>query len=666
MQERQWCDYTHTALAPFSRLARWPLLVFAAAVGLVYYESLRLPLSFDDAWMMRLVRDYAPLDLFLRTANSGYYRPVMLAYYRVATLFGAAGPLLLHALCLVMHSLNSWRLTRAVGCVLPEAPPGAAWMSGALFALLPFAVQEVAVAAGLNHLIALFFMLLALETYARMRSEGASARRAAALLMLCLVAVLANEIALSVVGLLAVVELFFIWRQPQPLALAARLRQAWPLLAVTAAMALYGVIYALIPKGASPAFQLTAEGVALRLLYALQTLTYPFSLALTPLLSGAANVLAASATLFLVVTLLLRRDRSRVAIFGLLLFGAGAALPVLRLESDYVYHAPRVFYVAGAGVAVLWAGVLAQLPKTGLRAAALLALCAIGIWHVRDQIRVQANASEPVAAVARNAAQMQPGQTLLMLNMAEWVAVPRNRFPLFSEGAIVMASYVGGSDLPFSNLGIDRDVRLARFTTPDAGLPYAYQTFGEPVAAEALPDLMGAAARVLLTSYGPTALRTEWIGGAQAPAQHALHFTVEGVLGLSAYHVQPCRTGWVLALQWRRIGATAADAPPTWSAFAQALGPGGVRVAQQDGAPLRGLLPFARLPKDADMMERRWLMIESGATAEQQQLGARLYVGIYDYQTGTRLPMRLADGSRPDGDAFALDLPPLDSAVACE
>ena len=209
-------------------------------------------------------------------------------------------------------------------------------------------------------------------------------------------------------------------------------------------------------------------------------------------------------------------------------------------------------------------------------------------------------------------------------------------------------------------------MRLARFTTPDAGLPYAYQTFGEPVGVEALPDLMGDAARVLLTRYGATALHTEWIGGAQAPAQRAPQFTVEGTLGLSAYHVQPCRTGWVLALQWRRLDATAADAPATWSAFAQVLGSNGARMAQQDGAPLRGLMPFARLPKDADMMERRWLMIEPGSDPRERQTGARLLLGVYDYQSGARLPLQLADGSRPDGDAFALDLPALDSAVACE
>ncbi len=663
---RRWCRYTQTELAPFARLARWPLLVFAAAIGLAYFESLRLPLSFDDAWMMRLVRDYSPLDLFLRTANSGYYRPVMLAYYRVATLFGASGPLLLHVLCLMVHSLNSWRLTRVLGRVLPEAPASVAWMSGAIFALLPFAVQEVAVAAGLNHLIALLFMLLAVERYAIMRTEGASARQTAALLVLCLAAVLANEIALSVIGLLAVVELFFIWRQPQPVAMTARLRQAWPLLAAITVMALYAVAYALIPKGESPAFQLTAVGVAQRSLYALQTLTFPVSLALTPLLSGTANVIAASAMLFVAAILLMRRDRSQVVLFGLLLFGAGAALPVLRLESDYVHHAPRVFYVAGAGVAFMWAGVLAQLPKAGMRAAAMLVLCAIGIWHVRDQIRVQANASEPVAVATRNAAQMQPDQTLLMLNMPEWVAVPRNRFPLFSEGAIVMASYVGGSDLPFSNLGIDRDVRLARFTTPDAGLPYAYQTFGELVPVDALPELMSDSARVLLTRYDATALRTEWIGGAQSPAQRAPYFTVEGALGLSAYHVQPCRTGWVLALQWRRLDANAPDAPATWSAFAQVLDLNGTRMAQQDGAPLRGLLPFARLPRGADMMERRWLMIEPGIGISDQQPGPRVLIGLYDYQSGARLPLRLADGSRPDGDAFALDLPALDPAAACE
>lgn len=54
--------------------------LIAVLVVCIYWQTLAVPVSFDDAWGMRLVRDFSWLELFTNTANFGYYRPLYLAW----------------------------------------------------------------------------------------------------------------------------------------------------------------------------------------------------------------------------------------------------------------------------------------------------------------------------------------------------------------------------------------------------------------------------------------------------------------------------------------------------------------------------------------------------------------------------------------------------------
>ncbi|MFC1466112.1 MAG: hypothetical protein ACFLMY_14825 [Candidatus Brachytrichaceae bacterium NZ_4S206] len=640
---------------------RWLIapLVLVSAVVVVYWPSLSLPLSFDDAWSVRMARDFTLLDLFTRTQNFGYYRPLYLAYYRLAAAAGAFGPLLLHVLCIATHAANALLLLKFVPAMLGRRAAGLAFGAAFLFALNPFAVQAVALPAGLNHLLALLFIQLAMLGYARARSLETTSRRAAwwiGCLGLCILAFLSNEIGLSVAGFALAYELV------RAMHMRRWAREAWSFLIVAGLAGAYAILYQLIPKGESPEFTFTIGDAVVRALIALQTLTYPLTLLLSPLgLPAEAAVLLATALLLLSCALVLRSDMGDAVLMGLLIFVAAVALPMLRLPTGYVQNAPRVFYVASAGVAITWASLaLAWVVRLAPHARGIAAgtvIAAIGLagaWHVRDQQAFLAHANEPVKAIALAGAQLTPGEKLLAINAPEWVAPPSRRFPMFYEGAIVLADYVEGSDLTLANTGLDRDVRLIQFPLPgDPSRPYAFQTFGEAFDPAQLRD----AARVLQTHYPSEGPRTEWIGGATAqhPAQVAVAFA--GGLALVQYDIQPCRDGWVVSLQWRGAPSTR-ELAPTLSAFVQVMDANGTKLAQKDGAPLQGLLPFAQLPDDHDIVDRR-ILIAPGAA------GATLYVGLYDYVTGERLPAIGAQGARLDGDALALALPPLDPSVAC-
>lgn len=645
-------------------------VALVAVVVVLYWPSFTLPLSFDDAWSIRLVQDFSLTDLFTRTANFGYYRPLYLAYYRLAALAGGHGPALLHALCIAAHAINTLVLLRLVPALLGRSvagsPSALAFATALLFALNPFAVQAVALPAGLNHLLALLFIQLATLAYIRARADAARTAPGwmLACLGLCALAFLSNEIGLCVAGFCLVAEL----------ARASRARTwpraAWSFALVAALCAAYAALYLLIPKGDSPEFVFTLEGMLQRAAIGLHTLAYPIVAAL-----GAIGVAPGPAALLaVVITLascaLAARARPASTLIGLGLFLVAVTLPILRLPTGYIENSPRVFYVSTPGVALTWASILfvlgAALTRATRRQSAgavasgvgLAAIGVIGAVHVSDQIALYARANEPVAAIARAGAELAPDQTLLALNAPEWVSVPSRRFPLFSEGAIVLAPYVDGRDLVLANTGQARDVQLARFQLPaDSTVGYAFQTFGAEFVPAPPASAYYTAARVLSTHYLSQTLRTDWVGGVAPEAPAAVEARFGDGLALAQHHVMPCRDGWVVALQWRALEAAGA-LTPTLSAFAQVLGADGAKLAQGDGVPLQGLLPFDQLPRDRDMIDRR-VLLAPGADA------ATLSLGIYDYVTGTRLPAYDGQGQAMPGDALSIALPPRDPGVLC-
>jgi len=659
--------------------ARAPLtLVVLAIIALVaivlYLPSLSLPLSFDDAWSVRLVGDYSVTDLFTRTYNFGYYRPLYLAYYWLASLAGAQGPTLLHVLCIAAHVINtllSYRVAHAMLGDSVHATP-IALGTALLFACNPLSVQAVALPAGLNHLIALIFLQLAVLSYAIQTpplTPPLKGRGIWLTAIFSLIAFLANEVALCVPGLLLACEVARVV-QGEPIT-----RRSWRFVLIGILATVYALIYVLIPKGESPVFILTLDGIVQRTLIAAQTLAYPLVWLFSPVeLSGVAAVVVSVAIVALAMVYAWRTARVAIAA-GLVLFLMAVVLPILRLPTDYVENAQRVFYVASLGSSLVWAGLAVSMGTAlatrfpNLPARAFNIVCAVavalpGVIYTQDTQRFYARASEPVRVIASNGAQLQPNETLLALNVPEWVSVSQRRFPLFIEGAILMADYVDGRDLVLSNTAADRRVSLQRFQLPyQPELRYAFQTFGQDVSPAPAPLSITTAARVLNTIYTPDSPQTDWLGGATTMRSESIEVMFGDSLALAQHHVLPCRDGWVIALQWRRSPLTPqgeSEVPRTLSAFAQAFDTQGGLLGQKDGAPVGGLLQFADLPSDADIVDRR--IITTTSTA----LPGALYVGIYDFTSGARLPAKDAAGKQLEGDAFAIPLPPRDANMLCQ
>lgn len=633
----------------------WFVLALAGLVIIMYWPSWSLPLSFDDAWSIRLTASFSLTEIFTNTQNFGYFRPLYLAYYRLAAALGGSGAWVLHALCVLTHAANAALVFGLVRRVIANRhSEQIAAGTALLFAFNPFAVQAVALPAGLNHLLALLFAQLALLCYVELR-DGAAHQLGWWLgcLCLCLLSFLSNEIGLSVAGLALWVELARAWQ-------AGRwTRASWSFAVVAGFAGAYAVLYQLIPKGEATALVFSPQDVLHRALIGLQTWVYPFAFLAGLMDWPAQPVIILSAVLVFVVGALLARRY--LIVLGFLWFVFASALPIIRLSADYVENAPRVFYLSAVGTAITWSSLLLSMrlidcqPMLGRFAVASLAVVGgIGLWHVSEHQSWLARAHEPVRAIAEHSTQLEPQDELAVVNMPEWIAVPRRRFPLFSEGAIVMARYVRGSDLVLANAGFSRIVHLLTQAIPSEHLPsYAFRTFGSPVSAAQL----SASARVLQTHYLDGGPSTEWIGGTTERSREPAQAYFGDDLALVLASAQPCRDGWIVTLRWQRTGPRRLLAH-TLSASVQATDAQDAKLAQADGAPMNKLLPFADLPVDRDVLDRRLLLAQRVAPAT-------LRIGVYDYVSGVRLRAHDALGRPLAGDMWASSLPTMDARVPC-
>ncbi len=640
-----------------ARSGLWLVGVVSLLVALAYFPSLDLPLSFDDAWTVRLTRAYTVLDLFTRTGEFGYYRPFYLAYSWVAARLGAEGGFVLHVVSLLGHAGNALLLVRTAQAL--GAARAAAFIAGVLFAAQPLAVQAVAIPAGLNHVLALLFVQLSVLAYGYARE-----RRRLVVLFLALFAfvgaVLANEI-----GIVAT-ALWLLWEIAHARG-ASWLTLARRALVPIAAASAYLIAYALIPKGESPPSAALTE-LPHKLLIAAQLLAYPAVWVFGFFFGEGNTIVALALSLTLILVLGARVQRHRAFWIGAAWWAITCAPPVARLPVDYLENAPRALYVATAGASVLWASIIVALAshvrRRGAMVAAQAVLCvalaAQGVAHVREQIAFLQLASEPVRAVATHGQRLEEGAQLAAINVPEWISVPRRRYPLFAEGAILLAPYVYGSDLVLANTGLRREVRL--FQQPVAGdpaRPYNFQLFGESLSS---PAALIGAHRVLLTTFPPQGPRTRWVGGFDAHTTAPPLATFGNTLTLHVDHVQPCADGWRVMLRWQRLPAASSTLPPTLSAFVHVLDAQGNKITQHDGTPLAGLMPFNALPTNQDTLDQRMLHLDSSFASP----AALLHVGVYDYTTGERLSAHDAQGQLLEGNALTVPIALPNPQAACD
>lgn len=627
------------------------LLVAGAAV-ILYWPTLNLPLIYDSLLHIRIAKGLDLATVWLPTEAFGFYRPLtFLPMLIIRGLFGSYPAWLLHGLNVGQHALNavllfslSWRLWHKQSWAVA---------AGLLLALFPFAYQAVAVYGHNVHPGTAGLILLGLHCYL----YGLQERKLKWGLLtglLFVLGLLSHETAV-LFGLLAALVHWNAQTQPKGSLCHLEKGTFLPWIVFLVLGGLYALGYQFLPISR----ELPGAGAGntpwLKLLYLLQSAAHPFTWFghLLPGLGAVTVVLGGFAITTILTAWCARRRSLRLPLLlAWAWWAAFACLLLISLPTDYLLHGPRLLYLAGMGLALLWPLLLEplrSLPRFGwlLWGAALGFILLTGGGFVHGRLEQYAQLTSPLTLVEEVMADRPPKEGVLLVNFPEWLSPAKNAYPVGAEHVAMLGYHLFVEELVVENLGVNRPVRAIRqadiLTDPD----YPYAVFGEtdpdrPLLADWAP----AGSQVFVVSYTPDGLEPRHVGGLEQVRQNVKPIAEIGPLQLNGASAILCdgvielNSSWA----WREEIAL----PGTLSLFVQALDREDQLLAQADGPPLALRANLVQAVPGWQMTDRRTLRPSKG-------LPVQLLLGVYDYSSGERLSAR--DSQRNPLPNNALNLP---------
>ncbi|MEA3339125.1 MAG: hypothetical protein U9R15_04085, partial [Chloroflexota bacterium] len=362
-------------------------LVALALTGLLYGDTLALPLFSDDLVQIPWLESISWRELWSNPSPYGYYRPLWYSLWRLwGVVAGGLHPPGLHLLNLAAHFAAAWLAgLLAVAWIQPgvdkgadeprpyipaclrplksaqsPAKPGAdeprpyipACLAAALFAVFPFSRQAVAWPGAIYNPLVSAMAAGAVLAYDRGR-QGRGRRWIGLALLLAGLAPLTYEAGLLVAPLVILIEGLG-WLQRR----WSRRYSWWPLAFAGLCTATLALWRAMRGTGIT-SFGLNPSNLQRNAAYLVQGLVYPVA----PLAQRLAAWLELDAELSLwlvalpTLTLLtwsgLRRNRSAFGL-GAIWFALFALPPAVSMEADWFALAPRFLYMTAAGGALMW------------------------------------------------------------------------------------------------------------------------------------------------------------------------------------------------------------------------------------------------------------------------------------------------------------------------
>ncbi len=600
----------------------------AIVAATLYLPTLKLPLIYDTLLHFRIAEDLDWLSVWLPTTAFGFYRPlVFLPFIFLECWFDSIVPAwTLHALNVGQHALNAALLGWLVLRLWGDWRQGA--LAGIFLALFPFSYPAVAVFGNNVHLAITTLMLLGVFVYLSWLDSGGERKSTLFWVWLIfIIGIFTNEFAVLFGGF----ALLTAWQRKIWLPKSA--------FAFILAGAFYAGIYQFFPitrapQAIEPGFNLTAKA-----LYLGQTFAYPVSW-LTHRIPGIPVPSAVAVAVGLMALWISWSARQREArlplLWGLGWFGAVALLLALTLPKNYLFHGSRLLYLGSVGLAVCVALLVSppQQPENGgrrnfLSGALFLSIFASNALFVLNRLDAYARLTSVVEVAQAN---YQPGSNILWVNLPQWLAPPRNSYPVGAEYVAMLGDHLFVEELTGAN-GLPREARA--IVVPDLMRTWEYgyglHTQHQP-ADVAFSDAPWQLFVVDMEEGGAVTARNAGMLRPNTAAQPIAHFGAFQLLAASGYQ---CGGEIRLQLEWRLWE----QAVPTSSVFAQAFS-GTELVAQLDQPPL-GLPPnLLGMPIGWEMSETRLMPASSP--------GDSILVGVYDFVTGERY-----SGVDPDGAPLA-------------
>ena len=589
-------------------------IVALILTALLYRDALALPLFSDDLVQIPWLESISWRELWSSPSPYHYYRPLWYTLWRLwGGLVGGLHPRGLHFLNVAAHFAAAWLAgLLAAGWIQPGAGKGTdkpcpygAGVATAVFAVFPFACQAVAWPGAVYNPLVSAMATGALLAYDRGR-RGYGTRWIGLAFLLALLAPLNYEAGL-LAGPLVVLTEGLGWLQHR-----WSRRSWWPLAFAGLFPATLALWRAMRGSGVT-GFGLNLADLWHNAGYLVQGLTYPTAPLAQRLVAWQALDPALSLWLIALPTLVLltwsawRWNRGAFWL-GAVWFALFALPPLVSMEADWFALAPRFLYMTAVGVSLMWAaavsGWLARLRPAWLAWVAgtlLVTLLVPALVFVRNGMRLHELAGGPIWDAAEAATRERP---LLLVNLPMQITPHTRIYPLGFEGITPLPARVTAEGLVYVHTGIHDGAEAVAFGIAAVDHPsgYTYQLFGQPVGWEELAAAVRRTRTAYLTRYEPKRIRLVEAGG--LAGETTLPGEPLARVG-QAFQPAVARFGERVALldtdiicdesgqvhftaYWQVVAPVETDV----TVFAHLLGPERTLIAQADGYPLLGLLPF--------------------------------------------------------------------------
>ncbi len=668
------------------------VVLSGAAVVACYGFALGLPFFFDDLPIMTWLSRHGWLDIWTRSSENIYYRPLAFTIYKLGTLL-PPGPrqIALHAISLLIHWAGAVLVMQVVK--LCGRSYERAVIAGVLFAVFPFMFLAVTWITALSH--PLVTMLALLAVYAALRAERDNAVGWWGLSLLATgLAPFAHEsgpMCSAIVGGVVMIQCGM-----QPGKATARVASASPLPELEKGSGV-GPPTEVSPSSASPsrftvpnevgqAFQpairvwaialgglLNVGAVLLRgyvpgvggmqlaglhdwaqnTLYFLHGLSYPIAPAIGWLVHqhgwhDLTLVKATAAILGLALIWLTRRSREwRWAARNLWWWACGALPALVSFEFGYLYISPRLLALSSAGIVMLWAEIISELgrlvrPLWGRRLVWGLLAGAIVTQNVAFLCRQQAlfTALNRVYRQVLEAAKDEDNAPLGFVNLPSSLAHRDKTYALTLENVVFIPWY--------SNVGQFIEVNM-EWRPSDAVVFSPVLQDTEPVFGLQGPGLDWEQMRqfaiahrtVWLTRYQDGAFTLNQVGTITVdeppfspPSADPLARFTDGPIIESA-SAQEIQSGhWAITLTWLASGPVDGDI------FVHVRDPSGNVTTQADGPALGGMVPVWLWQPGDRIHDVRPITLPEGTGPYTVQAGL--------YNADGRLPAFMDDARCPE------------------
>ncbi len=607
--------------------------------GMLYGDALQLPLFSDDLVQIPWLESISWRELWTSPSPYGYYRPLWYTIWRGwARLVGGLHPRGLHLLNLIAHAVATW-LTGVLaarwlrrGCTRVERTY-AAGLAALFFVLFPFSRQAVAWPGAVYNPLVTAMAAAAVLTYDLGRA-GRGRGWVVAAFVLAALASLTYESGILVAPLVVAAEL--IGRARDRWA-----RQSWWVLVFIGLLVVSWALWRSMRGAGVAAFGLTLLDLGQNFAYLAQSLIYPFA----PLAQYLAERMGADPiiALWLVAVpagAVLLWSGVRGGLDALLLgtawFGLFALPPLVSMKADWFALAPRFLYMTAAGVSMIWAAALVPVVTRARDRWHVVLLCLVVVallipagLFIRTGMGLYSMVGESIWQAAEAATEKD---RVLFVNLPRRITPARRLYPTGFEGVTPLPMRVTADELVTVHTGRRDAADAVAFGVVATERPstYSYDLFGPAVGWQEVTEAARAADAVYLTRYESGRVHLVEAGGvARALPDSDLITRFGGRVDLLEVAYTCDQGGRIRLTTWWRIGS---DVDVDLSVFAHLVGSQGALVAQADGMPLLGMMPFWLWdPGEVVRDVRRFTEVESGSYAVR--------LGIWEPSTGARWPM---------------------------